>query len=196
MAQSQQVDRIHQFWFGTHSCGTLPLAKVRLWFARQEANAEHNDALDYIERHFLLQIKSASSGGLGDWQGNARGCLALILLLDQFPRLLAPRNTPAEECQRYALRYCKAGLHAGVAELLAPVERCFFYGPLFYSRKLADRQRGLGLLEKLLAQTKATDHPQREQHDHVLRSLYIAIEQNAVLEPRNRSWITKVCTSS
>lgn len=182
MTQSSLVDSIHQFWFGTNSYGTLPLAKVRLWFAGQEANPERDDALDYIERQFLFQINAACSGGLADWQKDARGSLALILLLDQFPRLLAQDQTSARECQRYALRYCKAGLHAGFDRLLTPVERCFFYGPLLYSRNMPDRQHGIRLLERLLGQTCEADHLQHEQHNFVLHSLYVAVKQNAMFE--------------
>lgn len=180
MTQSSLVEQIHQFWFGTNSCGTLPLAKVRLWFAGQEANAEYQEALDYIEQHFLFLMKNACSGGLADWQQDGRSSLALILLLDQFPRLLSQRKTPAQECQRYALRYCKAGLHAGVGERLTPVELSCFYSPLLHARNLTDRQHGIRLLEKLLEQTCTADHPQREQQDHVRHSLYIAIEANTM----------------
>lgn len=179
MTQSSLVDSIHQFWFGTRSYGTLPLEKVRLWFAREEANIEHKEALDYVERNFLLQIKSASIGGLADWQQDARGTLALILLLDQFPRLLSQRKTLAKECRRYALRYCKAGLHSGVGDLLSPAELCCFYSPLLHSRNFADRQRGIRLLEQLLEQTCVADHPHHEQHGLVRRSLFMAIERNA-----------------
>ncbi|MGI9284939.1 MAG: DUF924 family protein [Pseudomonadales bacterium] len=179
MTQSSLVDSIHQFWFGTNSYGTLPLEKVRLWFIGEEASIEHGGALDYIERHFLFQIKSASGGGMTDWQQNAHGSLALILLLDQFPRLLSKRRTLNRDCQRYALRYCKAGLHADIGKLLTPVELCCFYSPLLYSRNAHDRQHAIRLLEKLLEQTRAEEHPHHEQHGHVRRSLFVAIEQSA-----------------
>lgn len=184
MLQSSLVDSIYQFWFGTNCYGTLPLEKVSLWFAGEQANIEHSDALDYIEHYFLFQIKSASGGGLTDWQQNARGSLALILLLDQFPRLLSKRRTLNQDCQRYALRYCKAGLQTGMGKLLTPVELCCFCSPLLYSRNAHDRQHGIRLLEKLLEQTRADDHLHHEQHGHVRRSLFVAIEQNATRDKR------------
>ena len=179
MLQSSPVDNIHQFWFGTRCYGTVPLQKVRLWFGEGQSGVEGSGALDYIERHFLQQIKNASSGGLTEWQHNERGSLALILLLDQFPRLLAQRQTSGRECRRYALRYCKEGLHAGLDNRLNPAELCCFYSPLLHSRNAVDRQRGLRLLEQLLTQTGVPDHPHHEQNGLVRRSLFAAVERNA-----------------
>lgn len=179
MLHSSSVDNIHQFWFGTHRRGTLPLEKIRLWFGEDPASAERGKALAYVQRHFLLQITNASNGGLTEWQHDVRGSLALIVLLDQFPRLLSQSQAFVKNCGRYALRYCKAGLQAGLGDGLNPAELCCFYGPLLNSHNFADRQHGICLLEQLLAQTCAEDHPYQEQRDLVRRSLFAAIERNA-----------------
>ncbi len=178
MLHSSPVDNIHQFWFGARCYGTVPLQKVMLWFGEGQSSLESSGALDYIESHFLQQIKHASSGGLTEWQHDGRGSLALILLLDQFPRLLAQRQTSGRDCRRYALRYCKEGLQAGLGERLNPAEQCCFYSPLLHSINAVDRQRGLHLLEQLLAQTGVADHPHHEQNGLVRRSLFAAIERN------------------
>lgn len=180
MLQSSAVDSIHQFWFGTHCNGTLPLEKVRLWFGEERKNAESNAAFAYVEHHFLVQIKRASSGGLAEWQHDVRGSLALILLLEQFPRFLSQRLPCAHDGRRYALRYCKQGLLADLDNRLSPTELCCFYSPLLNSHNIIDRQRGISLLEQLLTHTRSQDHPHHEQHDLVRRSLFAAIERNAI----------------
>ncbi len=190
MRHSSAVDNIHQFWFGTHCFGTLPLKKIRLWFGEDQASEASSNTLAYVERHFLAQIKCASGGGLAEWQQDVRGSLALILLLEQFPRLLSSRLTSAPDGRRYALRYCKEGLHAGLGDHLTPAELCCFYGPLLHSHNVADRQRGMRLLEQLVAQTCVPDHPYREQHDLVRRSLFAAIEHNAAKNRRESQPVT------
>lgn len=178
MLQSSLVDSIHQFWFGTHCSGTLPLAKIRLWFGEDPASVERSNAEAYVERHFLPQITCASGGGLAEWQHNVRGRLALIVLLDQFPRLLSQSQTFVKDCRRYALRYCKEGLQESMIDLLSPAELCCFYGPLLNSYNFVDRQHGIRLLEQLLDRTCMQDHPYQEQRDIVRRSLFAAIERN------------------
>ena len=41
---------------------------------------------DEIRRRFLATHETAAAGKLTDWEQNAEGALALLLLLDQFPR--------------------------------------------------------------------------------------------------------------
>lgn len=186
MLQSSLVDNIHQFWFGTHCHGTLPLEKIRLWFGEDPASVESDNAHAYVERHFLPQMTRASSGDLAEWQHDVRGSLALIVLLEQFPRLLSQSQTFAKDCRRYALKYCKAGLQADLDDVLNPAELCCFYAPLLNSHNFADRQHGIFLLEQLLAQTCSPDHPHQEQRDLVRRSLFAAIERNAAADKSKR----------
>src|SRR6478736_4102933 len=55
-------------------------AGPKQWFAHDEAfDAE-------IGRSFLALHLTASRGALMDWAKDARGALALLVLLDQFPR--------------------------------------------------------------------------------------------------------------
>ena len=48
-----------------------------------------DDAFDMtIRARFLKDVEAARNGELADWKDGPRGCLALILLLDQFTRNL------------------------------------------------------------------------------------------------------------
>lgn len=176
MTQSALVKNILSFWFGSQDHAGLHLDKVRLWFAGEGAELEHTCVSSYVERHFMLQIRSASSGGLADWQQSAHGRLALILLLDQFPRLLANGQPPSTVSRGYALRYCKAGIRAGVEGILSPAELFNFYAPLLFSVNLAERQRGIRLLEQLLEKTHAPDHEHHSQLGLVQHSLFMAVQ--------------------
>ena len=73
------VRRVLAFWFGLPGDdGVFPFRKI--WF-------EKSDAFDArIVDRFKSDYERAALGGLDTLMASAEGCLALIILLDQFPR--------------------------------------------------------------------------------------------------------------
>ena len=61
---------------------------VAFWRAAGPKRWFEKDAAfdDDIRRRFLKLHEAASTGKLTDWEANAEGALALLILLDQFPR--------------------------------------------------------------------------------------------------------------
>ena len=74
-----RAQEVLQFWFDP----ALDAAqRNRRWFGKDAAfDAE-------IRRRFLGLYEEGAAGRLGAWQGSVRECLALVILLDQFPRNL------------------------------------------------------------------------------------------------------------
>jgi uncharacterized protein (DUF924 family) len=70
--QGEQASQVLAFWFTE----TLP----RQWFAKDPAF----DAL--VGDRFLELTRQAIAGELDAWSAEPAGALALVLLLDQFPR--------------------------------------------------------------------------------------------------------------
>jgi uncharacterized protein (DUF924 family) len=68
----EQVGEVLEFWFAE----TLP----RQWFAKDEVFDGH------VRERFLTPVRAAISGELACWGSKPRSGLALVLLLDQFPR--------------------------------------------------------------------------------------------------------------
>ena len=69
---------------------------LNFWF--KECNPEQwfkkNDVFDQIIKNtFSNTIEDAIEGKMDDWENTETGCLALIILLDQFTRNMF-RNTP------------------------------------------------------------------------------------------------------
>ncbi len=120
-----RIEGILSFWFGL-SRNDPGLAERMLprWFRSDPAlDAE-------IRTQFRPVYDAAVAGELGSWEQTARGTLALIVLLDQFPRNMF-RGTPqafAEDAA--AQRLCLEGLEQGLDAQLSPVERGFFCMPL------------------------------------------------------------------
>ena len=114
-------------------------AGPRRWF-RQDA------AFDALFRErFLAAHEAAVAGRLADWGSSAPGALALVLLLDQFPRN-AFRGTPrmyASDAQ--AREAADAAIAQGFDAELEPALRQFFYLPFMHSERLPDLERCVAL---------------------------------------------------
>lgn len=92
----------------------------------------------------------AAAHELDNWTQTPAGCLALILLTDQFPRNIY-RDTPrAFAFDPLARAWCKEGLRNRMHESLRPIERVFFYLPLEHSESLDDQLHAVALFEELV----------------------------------------------
>jgi len=112
------------------------------WFAKDEA---FDGA---IRARFLALCEAAARGELGAWEESPDGALALVILLDQFPRNLfrgSPRAyaTDAAACA-VAERALGRGFDRGRDQELA----FFLYMPLLHAEELARQERGLALFER------------------------------------------------
>lgn len=113
------------------------------WFRKDAAFDE-----DFRAR-FLAAHEAATRGDFDEWAGTPAGALALLVLLDQFPRN-AFRDTPrmyASDAQ--ALRIAKSALDAGFDARTARELRNFFYLPLMHSEVGEDQQRAVALTTPL-----------------------------------------------
>ncbi len=89
------------------------------------------DAL--IRDRFLGVLRQAAAGELHGWRGDARGRLAEIIVLDQFPRNIH-RGTPAAfACDPVALVLAQEAVAAGALQVLTPTERSFLLLPYMHS---------------------------------------------------------------
>jgi uncharacterized protein (DUF924 family) len=111
------------------------------WFKRDDAfDAEFRD-------RFLAAHEAAANGQLQNWSETPQGALALVLLLDQFPRN-AFRGTPRVYATDVMARdIADAALAAGHDRQVDPELRRFLYIPFMHSERLTDQERSLALNE-------------------------------------------------
>lgn len=91
----------------------------------------------------------ASEGALDHWQEDAASCLALILLLDQFPRNLYRNDTRAYAQDAKARAVAGVALERGFDRCIGRVQRLFLYLPFEHSEDLADQRRSVALFAEL-----------------------------------------------
>ncbi len=137
-------DELLEFWFGDDTDDVaVAEAKAGLWWGHKPETDEE------IRERFGTAATSAAVGILDHWSGSPRGRLALILLLDQMPRVIHRGMAKAFAMDADALKLAEQGLASGADRLLRPIERVFFYLPFEHSEDLADQERCLELFRDL-----------------------------------------------
>lgn len=142
MIDRDPTDRVLEFWFET---GTVPgLCEFRpIWFAR-------DDAFDAaINERFPDEYARAAAGRLDRLARSARGALALVILLDQFPRNLFRGTGQAFATDGEARSIARRAIETGLTEDLSPLRKIFLYLPFQHSEDLADQQWSVRLFQSL-----------------------------------------------
>ncbi|MEF2072195.1 DUF924 family protein [Consotaella aegiceratis] len=104
------------------------------WFKKDEAFDRA------IRERFSATYGRAAKGRLDDWAGSADGALALVILLDQFPRNMFRGDARSFATDPKALAIAKQALARGDASTVAPDLAPFLAMPLMHSEDLADQQ--------------------------------------------------------
>ncbi|HEY9673887.1 MAG TPA: DUF924 family protein [Waterburya sp.] len=133
---------ILEFWFGKP--GEADYGKPRkVWFIK-------NPNFDQeVRSRFLPIYQQAAAGELDDWKNSPQSCLALIILLDQFPRHLFRGQPQAFATDSQALSYAKHAVANGFDQEFLPIQRQFIYLPFEHSENLADQHQCIELFSTL-----------------------------------------------
>lgn len=190
-----RADAIRSFWFGRiDDQGRADPACAARWFAPDEAFD------DSIRNRFESDLRVAAGSRLRAWESDPGTALALVLLLDQFPRNIY-RGTPRAfafdgHAERVADRLVEQGDDAG----LWPIERAFVYMPFEHAESPASQDRAVALFEQLRATAPADQRAtfdeflrHAEQHREVIARFGRFPHRNAILgredTPEEREWL-------
>jgi uncharacterized protein (DUF924 family) len=122
-------------------------AGPRRWF-------EKSDAFDAaIRLRFEPTHHAAARGEYDRWIERADGALALVILLDQFPRNLFRGSAHSYATDPLARRIASEALARGHDKRLESALRPFIYLPFEHSEDLADQDRSVALCETMKAET-------------------------------------------
>lgn len=156
---------IISFWFDE----TQP----QQWF---QVNPEFDQV---IKERFAETYELAASGVCDEWKKDAQGCLALCILLDQFPRNMFRGDKKAFATDNQALLVAKHAIHRGFDQILVPMKRRFLYMPFMHSEHLNDQKKSVELFE-----TMQVEDPMG--YEHALRH-YREIERFDRFPYRNKA---------
>lgn len=93
-----------------------------------------------IRDSFLATYEAAAAGRLNSWENDPEGALALIIVLDQFPRNMFRASPRAWETDEPALKVAKAAIARGFDQAIDKDLRAFFYLPLMHSETIEDQE--------------------------------------------------------
>jgi uncharacterized protein (DUF924 family) len=122
------------FWFEESS--------KKRWF---NATPEFDDL---IRINYQDTWKQASNGELFNWQETDLGCLALTIILDQFPLNMFRGTAKSFSTETNAIAVTRHAIHHKFDLQLSLVQQPFLYLPLMHSENLEDQNESVRLFEK------------------------------------------------
>lgn len=145
-----ESDRVLDFWFGPEDEPGYGEWR-EAWFRKDEAFD------DEVRERFGELYEEAASGALDGWRDDARSCLALVILLDQFPRNMFRGDPRTHATDDKALEASKYAVDRALDRELPGFQRQFLYMPFMHSEDLEDQRRSVELFEILAGVPDSTD---------------------------------------
>lgn len=134
-APREKASEVIEFWF----VETRP----RQWFAKEPAFD------DLVQQRFLRLTRQAIAGDLDSWSAEPSRALALVLLLDQFPRQIWRNSAMAFAGDPQALALSQKAVELGWLETEPEqARRQFWLMPLMHSEDLAVQDEALPLFDQ------------------------------------------------
>ena len=158
------AEEILDFWFADALANPVR-AQERLgfWF---QPNRETDK---FVEARYAQTVRDASRGLLASWEAQPRSCLALVIVLDQFPRNMHRGTAAAFQHDEKALAVTRRGVGAGHLDALATVERDFLLMPYQHCEDVACQREGVALYERMVREAPAAWRAVAEQTLHYAR---------------------------
>lgn len=191
-----RAEIIHEFWFGVlDDAGRPEPDRPGRWFA---VNADFDSE---IRGRFEADLRNAAGGRLGRWERTPRGALALILLLDQFPRNIYRGTARAFLFDESARAVLERSLPPERIDALWPIEKVFAWMPLEHAEDRDCQARSVELFSSLVEEVDQADRGlyedfrrHAEQHRDVIERFGRFPHRNDILgresTPEERTWLS------
>jgi uncharacterized protein (DUF924 family) len=153
-AGSSRAQEVLDFWFGRE--GEPGYGEFReAWFRKDpEFDREVRDRFEDLH-------EAAAAGELEGWREEARSCLALVILLDQFPRNMFRGDPKSYATDRMAQETAEYAVDRALDRELPTFQRMFLYMPFMHSEDLGRQRRSVELFRALGGEGDATGYAVR-----------------------------------
>ncbi|MET0279898.1 MAG: DUF924 family protein, partial [Steroidobacteraceae bacterium] len=191
--KGRRAQTVLDFWFGRGPPTPAELTeREKLWFGATLNTRLRTRQDRGIVLAFGKLIKAAADGDLDHWAGSPNRLLALILLLDQFPRNAFRGRARAFARDHRAQALTLDGLTTGADAALLPFQRLFFYMPLQHAESAEIQEESVTAFRRLAADAPP-EHQEffakalasAEQHRDVIRQFGRFPQRNAALGRSN-----------
>ena len=130
---STQPADILEFWFST------PMNQH--WFSSTESIDQQ------IRDQFEALWKSAANGELDEWKSTPEGCLALCIVLDQFPLNMYREDGRRYSTEQMAVEVCLYAVMKSFDQQLTDTQKAFLYMPLMHSESIEHQDTSVALFD-------------------------------------------------
>jgi uncharacterized protein (DUF924 family) len=138
-----------------------------------------DDAFDAELRHRYLELwRKAAAGELSSWETSDDGALALVIVLDQFPRNMFRGDALTYSSDALARDVARRAIDRGADSRLDPDLLEFLYLPFMHSEQLPDQLRCIELFRNVgnTEQLKYAEH-----HAEIIRRFGRFPHRNRIL---------------
>ena len=171
------------WWFGhAESPDEISADKGKLWFGKKDSQD-----LEARER-FGVFVDQALAGELTEWTQRPEGWLAMVLLLDQLPRMIFRDSPKAFSGDLRAQKLVAQGIAANFDRQLKPIQRVFIYLVFEHCENLAVQNEAVSRFIDLLAEQPESERAvfadnldYAERHRKVIARFGRFPHRNAVL---------------
>lgn len=131
---SSHINEIIDYWYSDDMSSH--------WFNSTESIDQE------IREQYLSLWQSASDGKLEHWTESALGCLALVIILDQFPLNIFRGNSESFSTESQAIKVTRHAINKGFDKKIPKQQLAFLYMPLMHSESIQDQNLSVSCCEK------------------------------------------------
>lgn len=177
------AEHILSFWFAdVATASSRAQERYDFWFkATPEIDTQ-------IRERFSDLYRQAQAGELQSWEEAPRSCLALIIVLDQFPRNLYRATPSAFTTDSQAQTIAQRGLTQSYLSELHCIEQAFFLMPLQHAEHVSLQEESVRQSREMLRQAPAewhvlldSFHGSAEKHLSIIQRFGRFPHRNAIL---------------
>jgi uncharacterized protein (DUF924 family) len=129
----------------------MPQKIIDFWFADDVRKLWFNSTAAFdrlLCERFEDTLKQAGCGELDNWMESAEGCLALVIVLDQFPLNMFRDCAQSFATEARSRDVARVAIANRFDKALAAEQQAFLYMPFMHSEDIADQELALELFAK------------------------------------------------
>lgn len=124
---------------------------IEFWFSEDVSKLWFKSTPEFdreLRESYLETWQRAKNGELENWKETAAGCLALVILLDQFPLNMFRDHAERYSTEAQSRDVARHAIERGFDRSLDAREKAFLYMPFMHSEVLTDQELALELFDQ------------------------------------------------
>jgi uncharacterized protein (DUF924 family) len=129
----------------------MPQQIIDFWFADDVRKLWFKSTPEFdrmLSERFEDTLNQAGRGELDHWMENAEGCLALVIILDQFPLNMYRGSAQSFATEAQSREVARVAIENGFDKALPAEQQAFLYMPFMHSEDLVDQELALKLFDQ------------------------------------------------